>query len=111
MNDATDQPVLLTLVVPPDVEESVVDWVLARGEDEGFSTMSGHGHGVSQAVLSVAEQVAGRQARTFVEIQLPLGRARELLVELGRDFHRAGFHYWIAPLIEAGPLREPDETS
>ncbi len=103
MSQKASEPVLLTLVVPPDVAESLIDWMLAR-DSAGFSTMAGHGHGVSQAKLSIAEQVAGRQARHFIEIQLTLERAHLLLVDLGRDFEGAGFHYWIASLVEAGPL-------
>jgi len=110
MTGSTESPVLLTLVLSPEVEERVVDWLLARDRIDGFSARVGHGHGGAHRELSGAEQVAGRQARRFIEIQTALADARTLVNDLRSDFGGAGLHYWISPLIEGGPLDAPART-
>jgi hypothetical protein len=38
------------------------------------------------------------------QVHAGCAEARQLVAKLGEDFREAGLHYWIAPLIEAGPI-------
>lgn len=96
--------VLLTLITVPDIEETLVDWLLARDDISGFSSGAISGHGTQHARLSMAEQVSGRQRQALIQIQAPRATAETLLEELKRDFAGTGIHYWMAPLLAAGHL-------
>ena len=94
---------LLTLIATPELEERLVDWLLDAGHD-GFTTLVCRGHGVQPQQLSTAEQVAGRQQRVAFWLQLSEPDARRVLGGLAREFGATGLHYWITPVLSAGPL-------
>jgi hypothetical protein len=94
---------LLTLIATPKLEEKLVDWLLEAGH-EGFTTAPCHGHGVRPEHLSTAEQVAGRQRRVAFWLQLPKNEAESIVERLGASFGSTGLHFWITPVIAAGPI-------
>lgn len=96
--------VLLILIAPPELEESLVDWLLAREEISGFTGQPAYGHSRSHGGFSLVEQVTGRQRRVMYQVQTDEPTARSLLEALRRDLAGAGLRYWLAPLLEAGPL-------
>ncbi|MGD8690772.1 MAG: DUF3240 family protein [Gammaproteobacteria bacterium] len=101
---------LLVLIIPPSLEENVIDWLLANEDVGGFSTTTVFGHSSNPQGLSVAEQVIGRQRRVQIQIHLSEGRAANVISALRRDFSDAGLHYWLWPLAAAGRL-EPSSGS
>lgn len=94
---------LLVLVAPPPLEEALVDFLLER---EGFSGFSLHKIDGSPAhgTLTLAEQVTGRKRQVMFQVHAECAGARKLVEEIRETFRGAGLHYWIAPLIEAGPI-------
>ncbi len=54
---------LVTLNIPPSLEEMMVDSLLMFEEDHGFSSFPVSGHHHVNKGLSLAEQVTGRQKR------------------------------------------------
>ena len=52
---------LLNLVVTPEVEDAVADWLLEYPTVTGFSSYPISGHGSSEQRMTLAEQVAGRR--------------------------------------------------
>jgi hypothetical protein len=99
---------LLTLLADPELEERLVDWLLAREGIPGFTSFPAHGHGTSQSRLSLAEQVAGRRARVAFQLVLPLASAQELVAALAADFRGAGIHHWLQPVLGSGPVGEEE---
>lgn len=95
---------LLSLVVAPEVEDSVSDWLLAQPDLSGFSSHPVSGHGSSQHAMSLAEQVAGRRRQVLFQMHLPTPHAQRLLEQVKRQFNGSGMHYWLLPLIDAGHL-------
>lgn len=95
---------LLVIIATPAVEQSLVDWLLAREDVSGFSSAPVSGHGTAHEKLSMSEQVEGRQSQLMFYTQLPLQTARAVVACLREDFHGAGLHYWIIPSIEGGPI-------
>ncbi len=99
----TDQA-LLSLVVSPLVEDTLVDWLLARDEVPGFTSASVNGHGSSEHSMSHAEQVSGRRLQAVFRLHLPVAQAESLVAELKQDFGNSGIHYWLAPVLVCGHL-------
>jgi hypothetical protein len=95
--------VLLTLIATPEVEEKLVDWLLAAGHD-GFTTLCCQGHGVQHGQLSASEQVAGRQQRVAFWLQTSESQARAVVSELGSSFASGVLHYWITPALAGGAV-------
>ncbi|MDY6943784.1 MAG: DUF3240 family protein [Pseudomonadota bacterium] len=95
---------LLTVVIPPQIEEATVDWLLARHEITGFSSVLGYGHGTAPESYSVAEQVVGRQPRLIIQTHLAEDVAHLLIEALRADFAGSDLHYWLTPILTAGHL-------
>lgn len=93
---------LLNLVVTPEVEDAVTDWLLEREEVSGFSSYPISGHGSSARAMTLAEQVAGKRRQILFQLHLETTRAQRLLTSIKQDFNGSGMHYWLLPLLEAG---------
>ena len=94
---------LLVLVAPPQLEEPLVDFLLER---EGFTGFSAHKIEGSPAhgTLTHAEQVTGRKRQVMFQVHAGYADVRDLVTQLRETFCGAGLHYWITPVIEAGPI-------
>ncbi|MDQ7015691.1 MAG: DUF3240 family protein [Gammaproteobacteria bacterium] len=95
---------LMTLVSSPEVEESLLDWLLGRVEVSGFSSHKIDGHSRDHMHLSLAEQVSGRRRQVMFHIQLNYAVAETLLQELKESFPGMGVHYWLTPVMAAGRI-------
>ena len=95
---------LLSLVVAPDIEDVIVDWLLERDEVSGFTSYPINGHGASIHAMTLAEQVAGRRRQVLFQTHMPQSQAERLLADLKRDFAGSGMHYWLVPLSACGHL-------
>ena len=93
---------LLNLVVSPEVEDPVSDWLLARPGVSGFSSHAIAGHGSSEHSMTLAEQVAGRRRQVLFQLHLPCTEARAMLEAIKVEFHGSGMHYWLLPILESG---------
>jgi hypothetical protein len=93
---------LLTLIVPPSLEEPLVDWLLQFEAEYGFSSFPVNGHSSRHQGLSLAEQVSGRKRQVRFEIHLPEAELAALIERLGQDFAGAGLHYWAVPAQQHG---------
>lgn len=65
---------LLAIVIAPESEDTLIDWLLSRADVNGFTSSRVNGHG-SLGELTLAEQVTGR-----------------------------GLYYWLMPVMETGEL-------
>ncbi len=95
---------LLTLNVPPALEEALVDWLLEQPHVQGFTSMQVYGHGSGASAMSVGEQVLGRQKRTQFMLHGEVSGLERLLQDLRQEYPRAGLHYFLSPVISAGPI-------
>ena len=94
---------LLVLIAPPGVEEALVDFLLAQEHVSGFSAQKVDGS-PAHGRLTLAEQVTGRKRQVMFQVHAPRDEVRELVERLREDFRGAGLHYWVMPVIEAGPI-------
>jgi hypothetical protein len=95
---------LLTIYVPPTLEETLEDWLLENEAISGFSTMEGFGHGSRPSGMTLLEQVTGRQRRVQFLIETDSQVAAQMLSNLREKFAGVGLHYMLTPLLEAGSV-------
>ena len=95
---------LLNLIVTPQVEDALAEWLLERDDVPGFSSMPVAGHGSSEKSMSLAEQVAGRSRRVMFVTHVPSDTAQALLEDLRTAFAGSGLHYWVVPIADFGRL-------
>lgn len=93
---------LFNLVVTPEVEDAVTDWLLEREEVAGFSSHPIAGHGSSVHAMSLAEQVAGKRRQILFQLYLPLAQAHAVLAAIKQDFTGSGMHFWLLPVLDSG---------
>lgn len=72
---------LLALNLSPELEEDMVDYLLAQEDVGGFTSYHTRGHG-QHADMSLAEQVSGRRKRLQFEIIVEEEKAAELVAGL-----------------------------
>ena len=105
MNTDRFDDLLLVFSVRPALEEPMVDWLLARGGDSGFTSLRVEEHDPGNSLLTTAEQVKGRQTRLQFQVRVPEAALEALLAEARAAFGGADVHYWVLPLLQGGPLR------
>ena len=96
------QEYLVTINVPPLLEEAVVDCLLAIETADGFSSLVVNAHTSEHEGLSLAEQVAGRQRQIRFQMYLPEQQLSVLIQQLKHCFAGSGIHYWVLPVLESG---------
>jgi len=98
------QEYLVTINVPPLLEDSVVDCLLAIDAADGFSSLVVRAHGSEHKMLSLAEQVDGRKKQIRFQMYVPEQQLSILIDQLKSDFSGAGIHYWVMPVLESGQI-------
>jgi len=95
---------LITINVPPSLEEAVVDFLLTIENAQGFSSfpISAHDHRIQD--LSLAEQVSGRQKKIRFQMYVDKTIISTVINRLKTDFSGTGLHYWIVPILEHGKI-------
>ena len=92
---------ILVLNITPELEESLVDYLLEHGE-EGFTSYPVRGHG-EHTHLSIAEQVSGRRKRVQFELILDESRIDPILAGL-RTAVGAGIVWWLQAVLRSGRI-------
>jgi hypothetical protein len=93
---------LVTLNVPPGLEELVVDCLLLLESEHGFSSFPVNAHHHDNQGLSLAEQVSGRQKKIRFQMYVAEQALPILLAQLRQEFSGAGIQYWVLPVLENG---------
>lgn len=93
---------LLVLNIRPELEEDMVDYLLAQEGVRGFTSYQVRGHGVHED-LSLAEQVSGRRRRLQFELVIEESKVAGILANLkssvGRDIV-----YWQHSISNVGRI-------
>jgi len=99
-----EQEYLVTLNVPPSLEEELVDCLLMLEAEHGFSSLAVNAHHHENKGLSLSEQVSGRQKRIRFQMYVDAQDLPALLAQLKQEFAGAGIQYWVLPVIEKGVI-------
>lgn len=95
----------LTLIVPPSIEEKLIDLLLGTAGNEVFTSVPVFSHGTAHGRLNNVEQVMGRSAAAQVQIIVNEDEMNRLLEALKREFRGTGLRYWVHPLTLEGEVR------
>ncbi|MCX7086313.1 MAG: DUF3240 family protein [Methylococcales bacterium] len=95
---------LVTLNIPPSLEELVVDSLLLLETEHGFSSFEVNAHHHVNKGLSLAEQVTGRQKRIRFQLYVSVEKLPDLIAQLREDFAGSGIQYWVLPVVENGVI-------
>ena len=93
---------LITINVPPSIEESIVDCLLTFESATGFSSFNINAHDHKNEGFSLAEQVTGRQNKVRFQMYVQEQDLQALLAKLKENFAGAGIQYWILPIDDSG---------
>lgn len=93
---------LVTINVPPSLEEAVVDCLLTFEWELGFSSFPVSAHDHLNKGLSLAEQVTGRQKKIRFQMYIEKPKISALLNKLQTEFPDSGIRYWVMPVLENG---------
>ena len=94
----------LVMVAPPQIEEKLLDVLLAAVGNEVFTSMPSFSHGTAQGRLSSIEQVMGRSRSVQVQIIVTEAEMATLLQRLRESFAGTGLRYWATPLAALGEI-------
>lgn len=95
---------LLTLIVPANLEEILIDWLLENAPDQGFCSFPVSGHSISHSGLSASEQVSGRKRQIRFDIGINSEETDQLIKGVKSRFSGIGIEFWITPQHRAGYL-------
>lgn len=102
---AAQRDTLLTLLFPADVEDVVIDHLLAHPEwANGFTCAQVDGHGAALQPRDAAERVRGRSRRFQVQIALAQTQAEALIAHFRTELANPDVAYWTVPLTSFGRL-------
>lgn len=90
------------LNVPLTLEDTMVDFLLAIENTQGFSSFPVYTHDHNIHGLSLSEQVSGRQRKIRFQINTSKTNLAEILTKLKAEFTGTGLQYWVLPIIEFG---------
>ena len=97
--------VVLTLVMPVDVEDALVETLLEHPDlAPGFTSQPVEGHGQRVSFIGTAEHVRGRAAYCRVQLVVPRADADTLLALLRERFATSRMFFWIVPALASGRL-------
>jgi len=94
---------LVSINVPPLLEEAFVDCLLAIDFIDSFSSTLVNAHNCcDHEKMSLAEQVAGRQKQVNFRVYLAENHVQNLIQQLKSSFSRTGIQYWVLPVLDQG---------
>lgn len=91
---------LLTINLPPALEEDLVDYLLSLDCVGGFTSYTVKGHGEHDN-LSIAEQVSGRRNRLQFEMLIAPENCDRIVADLGAQVGK-DIVYWLLPVQQMG---------
>jgi hypothetical protein len=100
----SDKEFLMTINVPPSLEEPMVDCLLTFEAEHGFSSLPVNAHDHKNEGLSLAEQVTGRQRKIRFQMYVDAEDMDDLIQRLRKDFSGSGIQYWVIPVIDKGVI-------
>ena len=99
------ESVVLTLVMPVDVEDALLETLLDHPDlAPSFTSQAVEGHGQRVHFIGTAEHVRGRAAYSRMQMVVPRPDADTLLTLLRERFATSRVFFWMVPAIASGRL-------
>jgi len=95
---------LLTIIITPNIEDTVVDWLLARPEIERFNSYQVKSYNKEHSDYSPLERVTGWKRKIAIRVLFPTEIMPEVIQELKSVFANSGIYYRVTPFLDEGVL-------
>ena len=96
---------LLTLLCPRALEESLLDTLIHIEGIPVLSATPSEFHALRADTLTQAEQVLGFAKATEVRLLVSSSQMPELLETLKKQFAGIGLRYWTTPVLDSGDFK------
>lgn len=93
---------LITIIVTPNIEDTVVDWLLEKPGIDRFVSYQVKSYNKDHADYSPLERVTGWKRKTALRVLFPTEHMPEVIQELKSKFANSGIYYRITPFLEDG---------
>lgn len=101
------ESVCLNLIAARSLRDELFDYLREQNDlVAGFTASEAIGHGPNAQLHTTAEQVRGYADQVLVQIVLERADAQQLLDRLAAAFAGTEIVYWIAPVMNFGPIAE-----
>jgi Protein of unknown function (DUF3240) len=93
---------LMTIVITPDIEDIVVDWLLERPEIERFNSYQVKSYNKDHSAYTVIEKVTGWKRKIAIRVLFPADTIPDIIREMKTKFANSGIYYRITPFYDEG---------
>lgn len=93
---------LMTIVITPDIEDIVVDWLLERPEIERFNTYQVKSYNKNHSDYNPIQKVTGWKRKIAVWVLFPTEAIPNVVREMKEQFANSGIYYRITPFLDEG---------
>ncbi|MFA6143923.1 MAG: DUF3240 family protein [Sulfurimonas sp.] len=100
----TKERQLLTIVMTPDIEDTIVDWLLEQPDIEAVNSYSIKSYNKDHSKYTPLEKVTGWKRKTTLRIILPSEVIVEVTALMKVKFANSGIYYRIASFLDEGIL-------
>lgn len=100
----TKERQLITIIVTPNIEETIVDWLLEKPGVERFVSYQVKSYSKDHSNYSPLERVTGWKRKTAVRVLFPAEQIPEVIKELKQQFANSGIYYRVTPFLDDGIL-------
>lgn len=99
------EKVLLSMVIPVDLERGIEDLLLSLPTMvDGFTSSVADGHGREVELVDLHDMITGHARRSLIRIIGTTENMRLVLDEVKAQLPHANIYYWLVPIIESGKL-------
>jgi nitrogen regulatory protein P-II 1 len=99
-----NEQILLTLIVPIELKDEIVDTLISEDQVSGFSLGKIEGYSRNHSHFNIGEQVEGHRAFYRFEIVIEKNQLDNVKFSLKNACGSSDIHYWLLPLFESGSL-------
>lgn len=95
---------VLIIITAPNIEELMIDMLLAQPDISGFTSHILNAHGIGSNQLSMLEQVSGRQKKVQFMVYSAQSTLQILIGLLKTTLENSGTRYILLPASESGVI-------
>lgn len=95
---------LMTIVITPDIEDIVVDWLLERPEIERFNSYQVKSYNKDHSAYTAIEKVTGWKRKIAIRVLFPVETIPEIIRQMKTEFANSGIYYRITPFFDEGVI-------
>ncbi|MCI0653857.1 MAG: DUF3240 family protein, partial [Methylococcaceae bacterium] len=95
---------LFILDAPPELEESLIDFLLEYDSEIEFTTFPISAHRRTDSGYTLAEQVTGRKKQQSFHLALQKDRLADLVRALKNEFEGAGLEFRTVAILNRGEI-------